>query len=134
MASLAALATAAAAQAAPVEIDLSGLRAGGRLYVELQTRDQFMGDTRAAGKIVDAPAAGSLALTFDVPPGDYAPIVWHDDDGNNRFDVNNATGRPLDGWAMVNGDAIRAQPTFDQAKLNVPADGVKVAMALHYGR
>jgi uncharacterized protein (DUF2141 family) len=134
IASLTALGTAAAAQAAPVEIDLTGLRAGGRLYVQLQTRDQYQGPQRAAGKIVEAPAAGGLALTFDVPPGDYAASVWHDDNGNNQFDVDTATGRPLDGWSVVNADRLRHEPSFDDARVSVPAAGTKVAMALHYGR
>jgi uncharacterized protein (DUF2141 family) len=134
VASLTALGTAVAAQAAPVEIDLTGLRAGGRLYVQLQTRDQYMGQARAAGRIVEAPAAGSLGLNFDVPPGDYAATVWHDDDGNNRFDVDPATGRPLDGWATINADKLHAAPTFDDVKLAVTAAGAKVPLALRYGR
>jgi uncharacterized protein (DUF2141 family) len=133
-ATLASLAAATAAQAAPVEIDLSGLHAGGRLYVQLQTREQFMGSARAAGEVVNAPAAGSRTINLDVPPGDYAATVWHDDNNNGRFDVDPANGRPLDGVAMPNAETLRAAPTFDQVKLSVPAEGVKVAMALHYGR
>ena len=133
VASLTALGTAATARAAPVEIDLTGLRAGGRLYVELQTRDQYMGPQRAAGQIVEAPAAGSLSFNFDVPPGDYAAMVWHDDDSNGRFDVD-PSGRPLDGWAAPNADKLHAAPTFDDVKLNITAAGAKVPLALHYGR
>ncbi|MDB5694134.1 MAG: hypothetical protein JWO81_3197 [Alphaproteobacteria bacterium] len=133
-ASLAGLGTAAAAQAAPVEIDLSGLRAGGRLYVQLQTREQFMGSARAAGQVVNAPAAGSLAVALDVPPGEYAATVWHDDNNNGRFDVDPTNGMPLDGVAMPNLATLRAAPTFDQVKLTVPAEGMKLPMALHYSR
>lgn len=134
IASLAALGTAAAAQAAPVEIDLTGLRAGGRLFVQLQTRDQYMRHTRTAGRIVEAPAAGDLALNFDVPPGDYAATVWHDDDMNGRFDVDPATGRPLDGWAAPNADKLHASPTFDDVKLSIGEAGASVKLPLHYGR
>ena len=134
LASLAVLGCASAAQAAPVEIDLTGLRAGGRLYVQLQTRDDYLGPRRQAGKIVDAPTAGALSLNFDVPPGDYAATVWHDDDGNGKFDVDPATGRPLDGWAMASSAVPVATPTFEQVKVAVPAAGLKVAMPLHYGR
>jgi uncharacterized protein (DUF2141 family) len=133
-ASLTALGMTAAVQAAPVEIDLSGLRAGGRLYVQLQTREQFMGSARAAGEMVSAPAAGDLAIALDVPPGDYAATVWHDDNNNGRFDVDPANGRPLDGVAMSNAETLRGAPTFDQVKLSVPAAGLKLPLALHYSR
>lgn len=131
---LAAFATAGAASAAPLELDLAGLRAGGKLYVQVQTREQFLGANRAAGQMIDAPAAGNLVLTFDVPPGDYAATVWHDDNGNGVYDVNPGTGEPLDGWAAVHGDGLTARPTFDQVKLAIPAAGVKAALTLHYGR
>lgn len=130
-----ALALPAAAQAGKVEIDLSGLRAGGTLYVQLQTRDQFPGAGRAAGRIVEAPPAGALSVDLgEIPAGDYAVTVWHDDNGNRQFDVDPRTGRPADGWATANGDGLRGRPTFDQVKLAIPASGLRVPIALHYGR
>lgn len=130
-----ALAAPAAAAAGPVRIDLSGLRAGGRLYVQLQTRDQFMGGSRAAGRVIEAPRAGALSVDLgDVPAGDYAVSVWHDDNGNSRFDVDPASGRPLDGLATVNAETLRGPPSFDQVKLAVPAAGLALPLAVHYGR
>jgi uncharacterized protein (DUF2141 family) len=135
IAALIALTAPAAASAGPVRIDLDGLRAGGTLYVQLQTRDQFLGPQRAAGLRIATPAAGALSVDLgEVAPGDYAITVWHDDNGNNRYDVDPATGAPLDGWAMVNGDALRVRTTFDQIKVAVPAAGLHVPLALHYGR
>lgn len=125
----------AAAQAGNVQIDLSGLRAGGTLYVQVQTRDQFLGAGRAAGRIVEAPAAGTLSVDVgEVPAGDYAVTVWHDDSGNNQFDVNPRTGAPADGWATANADGLRSRPTFDQVRLSIPATGAHIPLALHYGR
>ena len=130
-----ALAAPAAASAAPVRIDLSGLRAGGALYVQLQTRAQFMGAARAAGHRVEASPAGTLSVDLgDVPAGDYAVTVWHDDNGNDRFDVDSATGRPLDGIASANVENLHGPPTFDQVKVAVPAAGLALPLALHYGR
>jgi len=129
-----ALALPAAASAAPVSVDLSGLRPGGTLYVELQTRAQFMGADRTAGQIVQAPAAGSLSLDLgEVPPGDYALTVWHDDNGNGRFDVGEG-GVPQDGLAMANAEGLRGLPTFDQIRLAIPAEGLRVPLVLTYGR
>ena len=123
------------AQAGDVRIDLSNLRAGGTLYVQLQTQAQFQGSDRVAGKVIQGPQAGNLTIDLgDVPPGDYAVSVWHDDNGNQQFDVDSATGRPLDGIASVNLDALRGPPTFDQVKVSVPAAGLTVPLAVRYGR
>jgi uncharacterized protein (DUF2141 family) len=128
-----ALALPAAAHAGPVTVDLSGLRAGGTLYVQVQTREQFMGPARAGGRIVAAPEAGSLSVDLgDVPPGDYAVTIWHDANGNNQFDMG-ARGQPADGWAMVNGDRLRGQPTFDVVKLTIPAGALRLPLAIRYG-
>lgn len=130
-----ALAVPAAAQAAPVAVDLSALRAGGTLYVQLQTREQFLGQQRVAGRLVQVPAAGTLSVDLgDVPPGDYAVSVWHDQNGNSRMEMDPTAGPAPDGWAMHNGDAIRARPEFDQVKLAVPAAGARIPLALRYGR
>lgn len=128
-----ALAFPAAANAGPVTVDLTGLRAGGTLYVQVQTRDQFMGPARVGGRVVAAPLAGSLSVDLgEVPPGDYAITVWHDANGNNQFDMG-ARGQPADGWAMANGDRLRGQPTFDVVKLTIPADALRLPLAVSYG-
>jgi uncharacterized protein (DUF2141 family) len=128
------LALPAAALAGPVSVDLSGLRAGGTLYVQLQTRAQFMGADRTAGQIVQAPRTGTMSLDLgEVAAGDYAVTVWHDDNGNQQFDVD-ARGAPADGWATGNGAELRNRPTFDQIRLAVPAEGLRIPLALHYGR
>ncbi|HEV7658797.1 MAG TPA: DUF2141 domain-containing protein [Allosphingosinicella sp.] len=116
------------AHAGPVTVDLTGLRAGGTLYVQVQTREQFMGQARVGGRIVAAPPAGSLTVDLGaVPPGDYAVTVWHDSNGNNQFDMG------TDGWAMANGDRLRGQPTFEIVKLTIPAGALRLPLAVSYG-
>ncbi len=128
-----ALAIPAAAQAGPVTVDLTGLRAGGTLYVQVQTREQFMGPARIGGRIVAAPQAGSLSVDLgEVPAGDYAVTIWHDTNDNNQFDMG-ARDRPADGWAMANGDRLRGQPTFDVVKLTIPAGALRLPLAVSYG-
>lgn len=39
---------------------------------------------------------------------------------------------PQEGWAMVNGETLRARPTFDQVKISVPADGTSVRAQVIY--
>jgi len=125
----------AAAQAGNVAVDLSGLRAGGILYVQLQTREQFLGQQRVAGRLIRTPAEGTLSVDLgEVPPGDYAVSVWHDRNGNSRMEIDPTAGANPDGWAMHNGEALQARPEFEQVRLTVPAAGMRIPLALSYGQ
>jgi len=129
-----AIALPVAAQAGTVTVDLTGVRAGGTLYVQLQTRDQFLGQDRAVGKLIRVDQPGALRVELaDVPPGDYAVSVWHDQNDNRRMEIDPSQGQAVDGWAMLNGAALRARPEFDQVKLSVPAAGAQVPLELRYG-
>jgi len=128
-----ALAFPAFAHAGPVTVELTGLRAGGTLYVQVQTREQFMGPARVGGQAVTAPSAGSLSVDIgEVPPGDYAVTIWHDANGNNQFDMG-TRGQPADGWAMANGDRLRGQPTFEMVKVTITAGALRLPLAVSYG-
>lgn len=120
--------------ASTVTVELAGLKAGaGDLYVSLQTRDQFMKPTGSYGSTVAKPAPGAARVVLTgVAPGTYAASVWHDVNGNRAFDV---TGSPPDGWAMLNADALRAKPTFDQVSFTVGDDRLlSLQMRYGYGR
>jgi uncharacterized protein (DUF2141 family) len=134
IAALLAFAGPAAAHAGNVRVDLSGLRAGGTLYVQVQTRAQFLGPERTAGQLIQAPQAGTLGVDLgEVPPGEYAVSVWHDDNGNHQFDIDRASGRPLDGLAPLPAD-LHGPPSFDQVKVTIPAAGLTVPLAMQYAR
>lgn len=121
-----------AASAAPLNVHLNGIEArGGKLYVSIQTEDQFMQQDGVAGEILIAPAAGSKALAFDLPEGRYAVSVWHDFNGNGVFDFD-AAGMPADGWTSPNAATLRAAPTFDQSAVDVTADGGAVVLDMIY--
>lgn len=132
---LAAAATVAAPAAAEgLNVELAGVRSsGGKLYVSIQTRDQFMKDDGAAGTVLSSPGAGTHQFSFAVPAGEYAVSVWHDDNGNGKFDKNESH-MPLDGWAMSNGAALRGEPKFDQVKTRVGGAPATVRVAMIYGR
>lgn len=64
------LAMAGAASAAVLTVTLDGIEArGGKLYVSVQTEDQFMKEDGVAGEIPEAPEAGTKTLSFDLPEG-----------------------------------------------------------------
>ncbi|HEX8644494.1 MAG TPA: DUF2141 domain-containing protein [Allosphingosinicella sp.] len=134
LASLACLATAVPALAAPVTVELDGVRAGtGRLYVSVQTREQFMRDDGAAATIVTAPQAGAHRFGYELTPGEYAVSVWHDDNGNGAFDKDERF-MPLDGWAMTNSERLRGEPTFDDVRIVVGPSPATVRLGMTYGR
>ena len=131
---MAAAGLATAAQAGNVDVTVDGVRAGGTLYVALQQRAQFLSEVDAYSQKVENPTAGTVSVTFhDVVPGEYSVNVWHDDDGNGRFDTQ-PDGPPLDGWSLVNADALTGMPSFDQVKTTIGAEGSAVPLAMRYGR
>lgn len=124
---------AAPALAADVTIKVNGVRAAnGPLYIALQTRDEFMKDDGSYGEIVQSPSPGAVSVTLaGVAPGEYAVSVWHDIDGDGVFDAAE-NGTPLDGWAMIDGASLRAEPTFDQVSFKVEKSSISLDLDMIY--
>lgn len=135
LAAVAAACLAGPAFAGDVTLTLTGVEArGGVLLASLQTQGQFMQAAAAHGDRVIDPAAGTVRVTFrNVAPGDYAVTVLHDVDADGRMKMNGYM--PGEGWAMINGETLRATPTFDQVKFTVPASGdVQLTVPMSYPR
>lgn len=132
LAASAALFGAGAVQAGDVSVTLTGVQArGGQLLVALQTRDQYRQQAGFADILAD-PAAGTVTLTFrDVPAGDYALSVLHDENGDYQMQAA-PNGIPLEGWAASRGAELRSSPTFDMVKVSVPAGGVALTEPMFY--
>ena len=134
LAAVAALSLAAPAMAEDVTVTLTGVQArGGVLLASLQTRGEFMQSSAAHADRVERPAAGTVRLTFrGVAPGDYALMVMHDEDSDGQMKMNGYM--PGEGWAMINGDALRGPPTFDLVKFTVSASGADISVPMSYPR
>jgi len=132
-AALGALLLSIPAQAGDVSVTINGVRAGnGPLYLSLQTRDQFMKNEGSYGQIVQSPAPGALKVSLSgVAAGEYAVSVWHDIDGDSVFDRDD-DGKPLDGWAMIDGASLRAEPTFDEVSFKVEKSSVSIELDMIY--
>jgi uncharacterized protein (DUF2141 family) len=133
LAAVAAFSVALPALADDVTVTLTGVEArGGVLLTALQTRNEFMQQAGAHGEIVRDPRAGTTRIVFrNVAPGDYAFSALHDTDGDGQMTMNGYM--PGEGWAMLNGDSLRAVPTFDQVKFTVPASGgVNLTIPMSY--
>jgi uncharacterized protein (DUF2141 family) len=130
-----ALLSATPALAGDVTITLKGVMAQkGDLLIGMQRQDEFMQDKGSYGEIVKSPTAGDRVIVLkNVTAGDYSISAWHDGNGDRVF--NRApNGAPLDGWAMVNGDKLRAVPTWDQVKFTVPEGGAALALTMVYAK
>ena len=134
LAAVAALSLAAPAMAEDVTVTLTGVQArGGVLLATLQTQGQFMQPAGAYGERIAGPAAGVVRVRFrDVAPGDYALMVLHDEDSDGQMKLNGYM--PAEGWAMINGDALRGPPTFDLVKFTVSASGADISVPMSYPR
>ena len=129
-----ALFLAGGAHAATLTVDLSGVEArGGKLYISVQTKDQYQ-KKEGIGDVIEAPEAGDHTYTYDVPEGRYAVSIWHDDNANDVFDVGGKYGMPQDGWAMHKGMELRSAPTFELVSVDVTAAGATVSEKMTYGR
>jgi uncharacterized protein (DUF2141 family) len=122
------------AMAEDVTVTLTGVQArGGVILAALQTEAQFMQPAGTYGERITDPASGAVRVTFrNVAAGDYALMVLHDEDSDGQMKLNGYM--PAEGWAMVNGDTLRATPTFDQVKFTVAASGADLSVPMSYPR
>jgi 4-amino-4-deoxy-L-arabinose transferase-like glycosyltransferase len=93
-------------QGGTLEVHLTELRPGGYLYVNLWDHEPLQArPARWKLLTVDGPA-----LTFrlsGLADGDYVLVIQHDEDGNQRWDVDERR-RPIEGAFAVNGDKVVA--------------------------
>lgn len=133
LACLALSAFAAPALAQDVTVTLRGVEArGGEVKAVLNTSATFM---RGADYTATASGdkAGNLVLTFhNVAPGEYALMVMHDANGNDRFDMS-PSGMPAEGFAFSSGGVpLMGPPTFGALKFTVGAAGATLDEPMTY--
>ena len=126
----AALLTAGTAQAETLKLKLEGVQPrGGSVLVAVQSRDQYMMPAMVTGSVLGGDTNGDVVLSLPLPSGEYAVTVLHDADSNHDMTMG-ADGKPAEGWATVNLEALRGPPLFDQVKFVVDGDtDVTLAMA-----
>jgi uncharacterized protein (DUF2141 family) len=122
----------AGAEAASLTVVLDGARpGGGALTVLLFDRaDGFPKETRAAQRHVLPPGKTSLALD-NLPPGQYAVMAYHDEDGNGE--LSRFLGMiPKEGWGLSNNPEVSGKPAFRDAAVTVPESGAAATLRLRY--
>ncbi|MDG5492957.1 DUF2141 domain-containing protein [Psychroserpens sp. SPM9] len=100
----------------------------GKLLVALHTKDTFMkgpGVKNAESKIKD----GKAVITFeDVTAGEYAVMVLHDANENNKMDFEES-GMPKESYGTSNNTRSFGPPNYDDAKFKVDKD---IALSIRF--
>ncbi len=65
----------------------------------------------------------------DLPPGDYAVSVMHDENDNGKLDAN-FMGMPTEGYGFSNNPQTLRKPTFEQARFPLEAGGSAINVRL----
>jgi uncharacterized protein (DUF2141 family) len=121
----------APAYAADLTVEIKGLaNANGKVLIALY--DKADGWMKQGLKMAGAPAQkdGVIYEFKDLPLGDYALSIHHDENGNGKFDTN-LVGMPIEPYGFSN-DAMGnfGPPTFEQAKFKLDSDKKTVTLSL----
>jgi len=80
------------------------------------------GDLRDPAKVVILPLDGREVFHIkDIPPGEYALLVYFDENGNKRIDKN-FIGVPIEPLGFSNRYAPKGPPTFSRATFKLGAE------------
>ena len=102
--------------------------------IELSDKDGFLNDpNRFAAVALRANAAMKSAVVItNLDPGQYAIIVFHDENGNSKLDKN-ALGVPTEPYGFSNNvRGFLGPPSFKKAVIQVNADDKDVRIVLIY--
>ncbi len=93
----------------------------GHVLVGLHTAETFMkakGIQSAKAEIKD----GKISVSFtDLEPGEYAIMVVHDENDNERMDMD-MNNMPKESYGMSNNPMLYGPPTFNDAKFELTED------------
>jgi uncharacterized protein (DUF2141 family) len=65
----------------------------------------------------------------DLPAGEYALSVIHDENDNGKLDTN-FIGMPTEGYGFSNNPKVMRKATFEEARFELAADGAAITVRL----
>jgi uncharacterized protein (DUF2141 family) len=123
---------ATAANASELTVTITDIRAAeGSMMVSLVNTDAAWNNQAkpvAARKV----AAGKGEMTFkfsDLPDGNYAVQVMHDENGNDKLDAN-FLGIPTEGYGFSNNPSVMRRARFDEARFEVGLENKAITIRL----
>ncbi len=131
IATVATITASTTAFAADLTVEIKGLASSnGQVFIALY--DKSEGWMKKGLKNIGTPAAKDVVIYEfkDLPAGEYAISIHHDENGNGKFDTNVA-GMPIEPYGFSN-DAMGnfGPPTFEQAKFKLDAEKKTVTLNL----
>ncbi len=122
------------AGAGDLVVTVSGVRsAEGQVRLALYERaDGFRKEDRARQLLALPAAAGEVIGMFrDVPPGRYAVLVYHDENGDGKLNLRLGMF-PKEGYGLSNNPRLSGPPQFDDAAFELGDAGARVVVRLAY--
>ena len=100
-----------------VQHDRGNIRVG--LYADSKT---FRKEAQALAVRQTPAATGSVTVSFEsLPPGRYAIMAYHDEDGNGE--LNRRFGMfPTEGYGLSNNPKVSGPPAFEDSAFDVSAE------------
>ncbi|MDY0012229.1 MAG: DUF2141 domain-containing protein [Rhodocyclaceae bacterium] len=84
----------------------------------------------AVQQVAAAPGQATVGFAA-LPPGRYAVMAYHDEDGNGE--LNRRFGMfPTEGWGLSNNPTVIGPPAFDDSAFEVVAPSTAVTIELSY--
>jgi uncharacterized protein (DUF2141 family) len=120
----------------PLDIEVIGLRndsgeVGCSIFNDAQAfpRD----DSKVLRHVWTPIHAGKAVCEFTgLAPGDYAAVVFHDENGDHEFNMN-AFGMPMEGYGFSNdAAALFAPPDFKSAAFNYNGQHLYIVVNIRY--
>lgn len=123
-------------QTPPIEVEVVGLRSdNGKVSCSIfNSPDGFPRHGKVLREVW-APIKDRRAVCSFIgfPPGSYAVVVYHDENGNGKFDFN-MLGIPKEGYGFSN-DAkphMMTAPTFQAASFSYPGKATRLLVHMSY--
>ncbi|MEQ8195713.1 MAG: DUF2141 domain-containing protein [Rhodospirillales bacterium] len=127
----------AAVLAADLKVTITDVRSdGGTIRINLYDNAGAFpksGAAVAGGKAKVKARKGGVEIVFkDLKPGRYAAALYHDENGNGKFDQG-ILGIPLEGYAFSNNATVfLSAPPFERAAFDLPAQGGAIEIRMDY--
>ena len=123
----------APALAADLEVAVQGSRGGdGAVKLMLFEREEGFRKEDRARQVLVLPAAGTPTGVFrDLPPGRYALVAYHDENGDGRLNLRFGMF-PKEGYGLSNAPRLVGPPKFKDAAFDLAEPGARVVVRLGY--
>ena len=119
------------AQAGELTVTISDIRnAKGTIMVAVEKSDAGWNDQEKPVAAQKIPASGKeVVLKFDLPAGEYAVQVMHDENDNGKLDTN-FMGMPTEGYGFSNNPQVMRKAHFDEAKFALGEAAASIVVRL----